>query len=188
MRAFIAIDIPQIIKEKMSSLQQELKKSGADIRWTKAMGIHLTLKFLGEVKEEKAKEIIDQLKAHIPSFDSLKINLRRLGGFPNLNRPRVIWLGVETIGAGLKQLQREIERSLQSLGFPPESRDFKPHLTLGRVKSFRGQALLLEMIKEKADIELGEFTADCFYLVQSILKPRGAEYNKIHQFMLKKKS
>lgn len=188
MRAFIAIDIPQSIRERIDSLQQELKKSGADVRWTRPRGIHLTLKFLGEIKEGKVVEIIDKLKANIASFDSLKIRLRKVGGFPSLKRPRVIWIGVETRGAGLKQLQSEIERSLQSLGFPPESRDFKPHLTLGRVRSLRGQVPLLEMIKEKADKELGEFAADCFYLFQSILKPSGAEYHKIHQFMLTKKS
>jgi len=188
MRAFIAIDIPQNIKEKIDSLQQELKRSGAAVRWTSPMGIHLTLKFLGETKEEKIEKIINKLESNLPPFDSMKIKLKGLGGFPNLKRPRVIWIGIDTEGARLKELQGAVERNLQSLGFPRESRGFKPHLTLGRMKNLRGLSLLLEMIKEKVDIELGEFTADSLYLFQSILKPNGAEYNRIHQFALKKNS
>ena len=187
MRAFIAIEIPHSLQEKMGSLQKELKKSGADVRWTKPEGVHLTLKFLGEINQEKVKKLIAKLKDDIPSFDPLKICLKGLGGFPNLNRPRVLWLGVEPAGQGLKQLQKEIEKSLQPLGFPQEGRDFKPHLTLGRVKSFQGQTALIRMVKDKENIELGEFTTDCYYLFQSILKPSGAEYHKIHKFMLRER-
>jgi 2'-5' RNA ligase len=186
MRTFIAIDIPDALRSEMNKIIGELKKCGADVRWVKVSSIHLTMKFLGEIPEEVVEKIIKKIEADVPGFDALKIRLAELGGFPNLNRPRVIWLGAMGIGEGLKVLHKEIEKSLQSLGFAPENRDFKPHLTLGRVKSPRGLSNLTKMVRDRAAIELGEFTADSYYLFQSILKPTGAEYRKVHQFILKK--
>jgi 2'-5' RNA ligase len=186
MRTFIAIDIPDALRSEMNKIIEELKKCGADVRWVNVNSIHLTLKFLGEIPEEIVGKVIKKIDANVAGFDPLKIRLAELGGFPNLSRPRVIWLGAMGIGEGLKVLHKEIEKSLQSLGFAPENRDFKPHLTLGRVKSPRGLSNLTKMVRDKAAVELGEFTADSYYLFQSILKPTGAEYRKIHQFILKK--
>jgi 2'-5' RNA ligase len=186
MRTFIAIDIPDALRSEMNKIIEELKKCGADVRWVKVNSIHLTLKFLGEIPEEIVGKVIKKIDANVAGFDPLKIRLAELGGFPNLSRPRVIWLGAMGIGEGLKVLHKEIEKSLQSLGFAPENRDFKPHLTLGRVKSPRGLSNLTKMVRDKADVELGEFIADSYYLFQSILKPAGAEYRKVQQFILKK--
>ncbi len=186
MRTFVAVDIPNNLRSEIERIIEALKKSAADVRWVKATSIHLTLKFLGEITEEKVKEVIKKIEDDIPGFDPLTIRLAKLGGFPNLNRPRVIWLGAMVIEEDLKALQKAIEKNLQPLGFAPENRAFKPHLTLGRVKSQRGLSNLSKIVNERAAVELGEFTADSYYLFQSILKPTGAEYRKLHQFILKK--
>jgi 2'-5' RNA ligase len=183
MRLFIAIDLPPQIKRELADIQAKLKKANAVVRWVSPDGIHLTLKFLSEVADDKVAGVVDALAESVPRISPFTLEVAGLGVFPSLSRPRVIWTGVK--GAeGLMALAEEVEKAMMKLGFPREKRGFSPHLTLGRVKSPRGIDRLTKIIMEEKDISLGKFTADGYLLIRSILRPEGAEYIKIRKFNL----
>jgi 2'-5' RNA ligase len=184
-RAFIACDIPESILEKVSDVQGGLKELGADVTWTRVGGIHITLKFLGDIEEsyidKVAAVIADASKGRKP-FD---ISIKGSGAFPNLKSPRVVWLGIEDEGEGLLNLQRGLDEGLKSLGFEPEEREFRPHLTLGRVKGPRGKLELSKAVSELREIDLGSFGIDRVILYRSELRPTGAVYTKLREVILK---
>src|SRR3990167_1748194 len=116
MRTFIAIEIPGRIRERIQELLDVLRRTPSDIRWSRPEGLHITLKFLGEIPAEKVEEVKAGLKA-ISSLAPLPIQLEGAGFFPNERSPRVIWLGIQA-GAGLRELAASVEDCLVPLGFP----------------------------------------------------------------------
>ena len=183
MRLFVAIDLPSNIKEKLANIQAKLKEANAGVRFVSPEGIHLTLKFLGEVAEDRVGKVIEALAENVPRISPFNLKVEGLGAFPSISRPRVVWAGVKAPDE-LLTLAEEIEKAMVKLGFPKEERDFSPHLTLCRIKSPQGIDRLIKIVMEEKDISLGEFTADGYFLIQSILRPEGARYIKIRRFNL----
>ncbi|MBM2838384.1 MAG: 2',3'-cyclic phosphodiesterase [Deltaproteobacteria bacterium] len=183
-RAFIACDIPEALLEKISSIQEKLKGLDAEVSWTKVSSIHLTIRFLGDIEEglvDKVDAAIKEASIGQPPFD---INIKGSGVFPNLKHPRVIWLGIDDGAKGLTNLQQGFEDGLKALGFEPEEREFRPHLTLGRVKGQKGKESLSSAVSELRDVEIGSFTIDRVILYKSELKPTGAIYTKLREVEL----
>jgi len=183
MRLFVAIDLPSNIKKKLANIQARLKEANAGVRFVSPEGIHLTLKFLGEVAEDRVGKVIEALAENVPRISPFNLKVEGLGAFPSISRPRVVWAGVKAPDE-LLTLAEEIEKAMVKLGFPKEERDFSPHLTLCRIKSPQGIDRLIKIVMEDKDISLGEFTADGYFLIQSILRPEGARYIKIRRFNL----
>lgn len=183
MRLFVAIDLPSNIKEKLANIQAKLKEANAGVRFVSPEGIHLTLKFLGEVAEDRVGKVVEALAENVPRISPFNLKVEGLGAFPSISRPRVVWAGVKAPDE-LLTLAEEIEKAMVKLGFPKEERDFSPHLTLCRIKSPQGIDRLIKIVMEEKDISLGEFTADGYFLIQSILRPEGARYIKIRRFNL----
>ncbi len=188
MRTFIAIDLSQEIKKVLFRLIEELDemdKEHKKIRWIKKEGMHLTIKFLGDVENKKISQIEKVLKNISGKFEPFVLKLKRTGTFPQgSTNPRVLWIGIEEEET-LKLLQHQMEAELEKLGFPRESRNFHPHLTLGRVKvfsNFRQTLLLLEKYRERI---FGEMKVEKITFFQSKLKPTGAEYSILSEFELK---
>lgn len=174
------------IKEAVAAIQRELMKSEAPVGWIRLEGMHLTLKFLGEVLHSRLPEIekalssaAEGLPAGQAGTGSVKITVRGIGVFPNPKNPRVIWLGIEPEDDRLKRLQERIDRVLAPLGFPPENREFRPHLTLGRVKSTRGLNDLMKVVAVHQNVLAGDCVLDQLHLIQSELKPGGAVYTTL---------
>ena len=183
-RAFISIEIPQEIKGKISLIQEQLKTIETPISWVRLDSIHLTLKFLGNITELQIPEIKNCMTTAangIPPFD---VKVKRGGVFPNLNYPRVIWLGLEDRTDSLFKLQKGIDICLEKIGFEPEERGFTPHLTLGRVKSLKGKNHLIRTIHIYKDIEVGEIYVDKIKLMRSQLNPTGAIYTVLEEVRL----
>jgi len=176
-RSFIAIELDEKTHEHLAQVQDELKKHGGDIKWVAPSNIHLTLKFLGNVapdKIDKIKAILDEVaKTHAP----FEISLSEVGGFPNLKRPRVIWMGIDKGAEQAAALAGELEKKLTELGFAKESRPFKCHLTLGRVKKTR-PGLVLGTEKTRPGLV---FSVTHLTLFQSTLTPKGAVYAVLHR-------
>ena len=183
MRVFIAIPIPGKCLEFLSQIQDQLKECAADVRWTRIDSIHLTLKFLGEIDPGTLPVLTESLYSVVHPFKSLNLRLTGWGSFPNWKNPRIIWYGIEGDLDALCSLQGSVETVCGKIGFPPEDRPFKPHLTLGRVKSRKNLVLLTDRM------EIGSrgeclFNASHFNIYKSILKPQGAVYTVLETIAL----
>ena len=183
-RASISIEIPQEIKEKISLIQEQLKSVETPVSWVRLDSIHLTLKFLGNIMEEQIPDIKKCIDISVNGISPFKVNVKGGGVFPNLNYPRVIWLGLEDRTDSLFKLQKGIDSCLEKIGFEPEERGFTPHLTLGRVKSLKGKTHLIRTIHIYKDIEVGEIYVDKIKLMRSQLNPTGAIYTVLEEVRL----
>jgi RNA 2',3'-cyclic 3'-phosphodiesterase len=181
-RSFIAIELPEPVKRFLDAMSADLKKCGADVKWVKSSGIHLTLKFLGNVKTELIPVIDQRVRPLFAGQRPIHIHVSGLGAFPSLGRPRVIWAGLQVPGSTLSTLVRQLEQEMELLGFSAEKRAFSPHLTLGRVRSGRGVSDLIDVLRQRMDVVGPTFEADHATLFKSVLKPSGAEYFSISRF------
>ena len=180
MRLFVATDIPEDVRAAVAALVARLRPAGQSARWTRIEGLHVTLKFIGEVREEKVGAIVSALKS-VTFAKPIALNFCGLGFFPNQHRPRVLWAGIEA-GPELATLAAAVQAALTPLGIPREDRAFSPHLTLARFDSPRGLDRLQVMIDGAGPLEFGSAIAKDFHLYQSILKRGGAEYTRVATF------
>lgn len=140
--------------------------------------LHLTLKFLGPVGEARVPAIADALRsaAALPAFD---LELRGLGGFPTADRPRVVWVGAGQGAGAAAALAARVDAGLAALGFPPETRPFASHVTLGRVRTPKRNPGLAERLHGAADRDFGRVRVQAVSLMRSQLSPAGARYTEL---------
>src|SRR5574341_2186413 len=131
MRLFIALNLPEPVREALWTAVRPLRDLGLPVKWVRADGIHLTLKFLGEVSEDREPEMRAAVGRARAGARPLPLALGGFGAFPDARRPRVVWAGVAP-EPSLELLQHGVEREFAPLGFPTEARLFRPHVTLGR--------------------------------------------------------
>ena len=181
-RAFIALSLPQDVKEQLGKTTTILSEQLPDqtVRWVKPELMHLTLRFLGETAVAKLPAIftaMDQLSAdHVP-FD---LTVQGLGCFPNCKRPRVIWAGVDGDKVALLALKQTVDEVLMPLGWPLEQRPFKSHLTIGRVKDSQK----LRGVRWQADLPLMAVPITAVHFIESQLTPSGPIYTIKHTSQL----
>jgi len=183
LRTFIALELTEEVHRQLGQIQDELKKSGADVKWVNPSGIHLTLKFLGQVSLdliEEIKKALDQLAKEHKSF---QLSISQLGAFPKVEYPRVIWVGIDQGKEKAIELAQGLEQRLINLGFLPEKRPFKPHLTLGRVRSNRNRQQLKELL-QSTTFSQSPMQANTLTLFKSTLTPQGAIYEPLHEVKL----
>lgn len=183
-RSFVAIQLNDQIKEKLDETQALLKGKGIgdQVRWVRPGGIHITLKFLGDVPVDRVKEIVLAVKHACEGVSPFSLTFGGLGCFPSVSRPNVVWIGVQGDTRKLTNLQDRIEDSLAILGFPPEKRKYTPHLTLGRVGRHvnrRERGRLGGLIQTQSIETLGEMEAHEVSLMKSVLSPAGARYSRL---------
>lgn len=178
-RAFIAIEFPKDLQQRLSALVQSLRAAGlGGIRWVPPENIHLTLKFLGEIQSETLQGFITYLPSLAQAFSPFTLHLQGLGVFPGLRHPRVLWVGVKAPEA-LFNLQREVEILAHQLGIPPEDRPFTPHITLGRMRSDfdpRDQIVLETQLRNPVQNFNASLHVEEVCLFRSDLFPDGARY------------
>ena len=182
-RAFLAVDPPEEVFREIIKIQERLRKAiQGDIRWVRPEGIHLTLKFFGYVYQSDIANISSVVKNGVANMRALSLNVRNLGAFPSVNRPRVLWLGIDGDTDALIGLQAKIDTGFQEYGFKKEDRPFRPHLTLARVKEPKGLVGLAEAVKKNEGYVAGSFTVNGLTLFKSDLRPTGAIYTKLSDF------
>ncbi len=181
LRLFVAVELPPPVRQQLAGLNAALSAAlpRGSVRWVRAEGIHLTLKFYGEVGGDRLSGLQAVVRTAAVGVGPLALEMNGLGTFPNLARPRVIWAGLAGELDRLKRLQRAVEDASRPLGFEPEARGFTPHLTLGRVEP--GWRPADRQSLEAAFARLGPgvsgaFTADTLALMRSELRPGGAVY------------
>ena len=176
MRLFIAIEIPEDIKEYLTKIQEEIDINSNKIGFVKKEQIHLTLKFLGEVQPNDIELIKENLKKI--TFNKFSVQLNKVGVFPNKNYIRVIWIGLEP-EQNILELQKQIDESLKKL-FKKDT-NFKPHLTLARVKFINNKEEFIEKLKN-INIENKKIEINNFKLIKSTLTPTGPVYEDLDVF------
>jgi 2'-5' RNA ligase len=187
-RLFVALDLPEAVRDRLRDLITQLKAACPEARWVKPEGIHVTLKFIGHVDATKADAIREKLKT-IHSEPPVEMELRGMGFFPNEKRPRVAWVGVHG-SANLGQLAADIEDALAPLGIEREKREYSPHLTLARIDAEKVRPTHIEKLvaaaRKSEEENFGSVHGTEFHLYESVTKPSGAEYRIIENYALVK--
>jgi 2'-5' RNA ligase len=184
-RLFVALEIPSTVRDKFTVLMNGLRsldrKPGAKKpRWVRPENLHLTLKFIGTIAPERLEEIRAAL-AGVRSELPVQLRFRGIGFFPDAKRPRVIWAGVAE-SENLTAIAANVDRVLEELEVPREQRAFTPHLTLARCEPTTISAALKAAIDKNAASDFGELRTNEFHLIESRLKPTGAEYTTLQSF------
>jgi len=183
MRTFIAIELPDNIKKEIEQLQAPFKKTGAFVSWVKPANIHVTLKFLGEVPEDKINEVFSATEKALEGAKKFTMSLKGTGVFPNLKRPRVIWIGTGSGEEELSHLAKRIEEEMEKIGFSREKRKFSAHFTIGRVKSPKNIEKLMELV-ESTDFHTEDIEVNEVVVMKSQLHPAGAIYTPLKKVPL----
>jgi 2'-5' RNA ligase len=174
-RLFVAINLPERVRDRIAAGTENLRGLEG-IRWVAADRVHLTLKFLGEVDEESERSIAEALVRAVVGHAPFEARVTAPGAFPNIRRPRIIWLGLRQ-SPELAALQRDLEDALADLGFEREQRAFRPHLTLGRVRRGRRvDSSALDSLVRRTEVS-DAWQVDAMDLMRSHLLPTGAVYD-----------
>ena len=184
-RAFLAIDPSPEVLERIIGMQKILRKEiPHGVRWVNPDGIHLTLKFLGNIFPSNRDSIRSLLPEIVGAHDSFTLSAGRIGVFPGIAKPRVIWIGIGGESRELFTLQQDIEDILETAGFAREDRPFRAHLTLGRIKDPRALRGIEAAIAQGRSFDAGSFPADKVLFIKSDLTPAGAIYTNLAVFPL----
>jgi len=178
-RLFVALETPLAVRENLVALR-ELCGGAPGARWVRAENLHVTLKFIGEMPETKLDALRKELQG-VRSESPVALDFRGLGFFPNEKHPRVFWAGMEA-SANLNTLAADIDNATEKLGIPREQRAFSPHLTLARFESPKLAEKLRSAAAAYAERNFGSLRTNTFQLIQSKLKPTGAEYTTLASF------
>jgi len=178
MRCFIALELDDEIKQRLETAQGWFKEVRGKIGWTNRSQMHLTLKFMGEVAEDRVSAIVDMMRGAARQVPVFEICVEGLGAFPPSGTPRVLWAGIKTCSS-LSALQGLIERGCGELGFSPEDREFSPHLTLGRIKERIDGAACRRVLQEHQGFSAGIQSVRRVILFSSRLQPTGAVYTAV---------
>ena len=180
MRLFVALEIDTQVRESLAALIGEFRALAPKLKWVRADNLHLTLKFIGETESAK----LDAIRAALDGVRSSKpveLQVQGLGFFPNDRWPRVFWAGVHA-SDNLAALAADIDAACATLGFAREKHPYSPHLTLARLESTHPTGGLRDAIERNKALEFGAFRSAEFHLIESKLKPAGAEYTTVQSF------
>jgi RNA 2',3'-cyclic 3'-phosphodiesterase len=184
-RLFVALQIPDSIRNDYGKVIDDLRRFDAKAapkkpKWVRPENLHVTLKFIGHTNPAKLDSIRETL-AKVRSPQEVHLHFRNIGFFPSAKRPRVIWGGVEA-SENLALLAQAVDEQMATLGFPAEERAFTPHLTLARLDPPGIAQELRTVIEKQATRDFGELQTSEFHLIESKLKPSGAEYTTLRSF------
>ena len=175
-RTFLSVELARPVRDKIVDLQEELARAGAEVKWTEPENLHVTLIFLGEVPDKEIHAICKLASETVHGMEPFTMCVESAGCFPNLRRPRILWVGV---GAGAQELVKihdELETPLFDLGYRMEERKYTPHITLGRVKSDRPTDQLTAALQQHADWHGGEQIVSEIHVMGSELTRDGPRY------------
>ncbi|MBU8933286.1 MAG: RNA 2',3'-cyclic phosphodiesterase [candidate division Zixibacteria bacterium] len=187
LRLFIALPLTSTVKQKLEQVSSELRKHGGKVKWVDPKNIHVTLRFLGDTEERIVDAIGTSLNTIARNHNTIESTIDRLGGFPNLQKPRVVWAGLsgEREIEALTKLATEVEQAMCDLGFEPDNKRFRPHLTLARVKAPQELEPLVAELKSY-QFDPTPLRLDRLVLFKSTLTPQGPIYERLHEVPLGK--
>ncbi len=181
-RAFLAIDLPPEHREALFAVASRLKRAGARVSWVTPDRMHLTLRFLGEVAPDALERLGDELAPVYERQEAFPLTLARIGAFPNVRAPRVIWAGLSPLEGPLAACQEAAETAARSIGLKAEKKAFKPHVTLGRVRDPKTAGKLMAPLSDEKEFHGGEFEVGHVSLYASELTSSGPQYTQLRVF------
>ncbi len=184
-RSFIAVKIPRNVTEHIGKIQEEMKKYSLKMRWASPENIHLTLKFLGDIQPGDVKPVREAMEETAAGFCRMTLTAGGVGVFPGIRRPRVVWIGLKGNTPELIGMQKKLDNRLKEIGYTPEKRGFKGHLTVGRARGNLDPKTVTELISEFSGFETEPFPVEEIVLFRSDLKPKGAVYTPLSTCVLK---
>lgn len=183
LRLFLAIDVPNSVREKITEAQRFYKTLNLDAAWVKPANMHLTVKFLGDTPSDLIPAIKDRMAEIASSTPPFAITFSKMGVFPNVSHPRVLWIGLEDPENRLDSLNIRVEKAMASLGFPPDKQKPVHHLTLGRIRSGKNKEGLKKALQSAPRIETDPFKISSVQLIKSELTPKGSIYTVQEEFV-----
>ena len=177
-RCFVAVEIPESIQALIRPVQTHLQSQIRKASWTKQGNFHLTLKFLGDVRPEAINDISEAIQRVTDTHSPFSIAFGGIGAFPNLARPRVIWMGMKQGASTVSRLAKAVNLELAHLGFSTDNR-FHPHLTLARLRTAMNLEPLKNILRKYDTIDGGSMRINEITLMQSQLHPNGAVYTPL---------
>ena len=184
MRLFVSVDLPDDLVEALADVQAAFADAGG-LKFTDPEQAHITVKFLGDVDEDRVPDLCTELEAAVDEsgVEPFPARFGGLGVFPSLEYISVVWLGLEDGGEELTRLHEAVEERTTAMGFDPERHDFTPHVTLARMEHAGGKELVQELVRER-DPTVGETTVEELRLTESTLTSEGPVYSTVESFSL----
>ena len=187
-RSFISIAIDTQVLEKIRGFQEELKKkvekTANRVSWVKPETIHITLKFLGDIPVNLINPLLCSLQKAADGVEAFSLKIEGLGVFPNLRKPRVVWIGISEGGEPLQKLQTRVEQELARIGIPREKKKFSAHLTLGRIRTLGDARNLHDLLSSVPSPVAGLSVVKNIRLMKSELHPSGAVHTELGRISL----
>ncbi|MDI6732520.1 MAG: RNA 2',3'-cyclic phosphodiesterase [Planctomycetota bacterium] len=184
MRLFIVVSLEESVRKTLGTIQKTIKGYFPGIKLVENHNIHLTVRFLGEVTEERLPEIFEVMSV-ANKYPSFELYLKGIGAFPSVKNPRVVWVSCETTSPTLFPIYQEIESGLKDIGFSPDDHNFSAHITLGRNKASYLSQDFLTLVQSYSSKEIAKQQVKSITLFQSTLTPSGPIYKNIRDFGLK---
>jgi 2'-5' RNA ligase len=178
-RTFVAVTLNESLHTALDKIIGQLSSANAKVKWVETGNIHLTLKFLGNVEEERLPEVFAACERAAEDAHAIDLEMKAVGCFPDMKNPRIVWLGIERGAEALKRIQEKVEAELQAVGFPEEDKQFKAHLTIGRVKGKQGLSRLARLIQEQENVFVGAMRVEKISVMKSTLLPAGPVYTEL---------
>ena len=182
-RVFVALGISDQARVMLTDVIARLRDvTGNGVRWVNPLGIHLTLKFLGDIPAVRAMEVLESVNSSSAGHVPFRLGLSGLGMFPNQRQPRVLWAGVTGDLDALSELQESVESGMAELGFSRERRPFRAHLTIGRVRDGtrpQQRQSIADAVLSMPALDVQSWEAESVHLIRSNLLPQGAVYTSL---------
>lgn len=176
-RTFVGIATNSAVRERALDLMERLRRGGTQAKWTAAENLHLTLKFLGDVPEERIPRVCGTVAEAVSTCKQFQLQFRGAGAFPDMRRPHTLWIGVGEGEAEVRRLQKVVDWALRKIRFPREPRRYHPHLTIGRIRApDSGSGNLRELLQESSEFDAATIGIDEVVVFASSLGLGGSTY------------
>jgi 2'-5' RNA ligase len=183
-RTFLALPLDEVIVRRLTEAQRSLSSAGARVRWVALENLHLTVKFLGDVIDEDLDKVCRTAEEIASQTQPFEFSIKGLSSVPPAGQMRMVWAGVDEPTGRLEKMHSIMEEAYARLGFRAENRAYRPHLTLGRVKSGQNVAQLRAAVGRYAETDFGVQSAEELIVFSSQLTPKGPVYSPLKQASL----
>ena len=183
MRAFLALELEPPVRDAVAALRERLRASTARVSWVKPENAHVTLRFLGDIDAGQVDALSARLQDAYRELPAFHVEVAGVGCFPNVRQPRVVWVGVRP-DPHVVAVHCESEAAARHIGLAPETKKFRPHITLGRLRDPRDSGDLAACLDREFTFHAGDNAVRRVALLESRLSPQGAKYSLIREFPL----